>query len=97
MYDQDKKQSISIKMEAEKVDEDEQDVLRKFSDKRFKRIKKEKKEKTKKKNGILIALHRYVLPILFLSPEGKTVLRKCKVLNFREDKKYEHLSKNSWE
>ncbi len=74
-------------------------MMRKFSDKRVKKESKPiKKEKGAKRlmNGNN-KRYRYMLPLLFLGPDGKTVIRKCKILNMKDDKKYDCLSKHSWE
>jgi murein L,D-transpeptidase YafK len=92
-----------VKKSNEKLSKD--DVLRKFSDKRVKKtsslVKKIKKEPKvrgeRKKSAFGNSLYRYYVPLLFLSAEGKTVIRKCRVLNVKDDKKYDTLSKNGWE
>jgi len=71
----------------------DEDILRKFSDKKIKKTKKPETKKGRKHGTTSASLYRFILPLLFLSPDGKTVLRKCKVLNAREDKKYDTLSK----
>ena len=82
------------------------DILKKFSDRRIKKTKtimKEKKVKETKsgedkpKRASNVSMFRYYVPLLFLSGEGKNVIRKCKVMNVKEDKKYDNFSKNGWE
>ena len=65
-----------------------------------KTVKKEKKvntKKAKKLGGTNGKRFRYILPLLFSAPDGKTVIHKCKILNMKDDKKYECLSKHNWE
>ena len=77
-----------------------------FSDKRVKGIAKEAKKKAgkapkpeksgkkpRKTNG---RKPRYFVPLMFNAHDGKTVIRRMKVLDMRDDKKYEDVKFNDW-
>ena len=74
-----------------------------FSDKRVKGIAKAaakaKKQTTsgKKQRKSNVKKPRYFIPLMFNAPDGKTVIRRMKVLDVRDDRKYEELTPLDWE
>ena len=80
-----------------------------FSDKRVKGIVKAAKKKVdlpakavsdqksgkkaRKSNG---KKPRYFIPLMFNAPDGKTIIRRMKVLDMRDDKKFEELDFEAW-
>ncbi len=81
----------------------EEEKLLLFSDKRVKGIVKAKAKKqatttsTKKQRKSNCRKPRYFIPLMFNAPDGKTVIRRMKILDMRDDRKYESMTQIGWE